>query len=47
MIGKFVDEIRTEGTANVLQHMITVQSKLEFEIRPQKGTLLKRNKCNF
>lgn len=32
---KFADDIRTGGTANVLQHMITFQSELEFEIRAQ------------
>lgn len=40
MFVAFVDDIRTEGTANVLQHTVTVQSELEFKIRAQKRNSL-------
>lgn len=36
MFVAFVDDIRTGGTANVLQHMIPVQSQPEFKTRAQK-----------
>jgi len=34
---KFVDDTKTGGAANILQHITNVQIELGFEIRVQKG----------